>query len=53
MEEQRFKNLYNYLLKKGELTELLRSAKGEWELDKEKFIRMQRKMEENLEIDLD
>ena len=46
MNEERFKNLYNYMNKNGELKKLMPKMTGEWETDKSRFIRYQLEMEE-------
>ena len=43
--ETRCKNLYLFLKKKEELQQLLPKATGDWEQDKDKFIRIQQEME--------
>lgn len=54
--EERFKNLYNWMLQKNELSDFLPKATGDWEKDKKKFISFQVEMEKlaNLtDIDLE
>ena len=54
--EERFKNLYNWMLQKNELSDFLPKATGDWEKDKNKFISFQVEMEKlaNLtDVDLD
>lgn len=43
--EARFKSLYDYLLESNELN-MFKGMKGNWEKDKEKFIKEQLKLEE-------
>lgn len=43
--ETRFKNLYNCLLESDELS-MFKGMKGDWEKDKERFIKEQLKLEE-------
>ena len=43
--ETRCKNLYQFLKKKEELQQLLPRATGDWEQDKDKFIKIQQEME--------
>ena len=45
MHEDRFKNLYEFMLKNKELKQLMPKATGEWEQDKDKFIKLQLDME--------
>jgi hypothetical protein len=44
--EQRFKNLYDWMLQKGDISSFLPKATGEWEKDKKNFILYQTNMEE-------
>jgi hypothetical protein len=41
-------NLYNTLLESGELYDMFPDMRGEWFLDKEKFIKAQERLEEEL-----
>ena len=50
MDESRFKNLYNYLLKSKELYQLMFKATGDWEQDKARFIKIQTDMEDMANI---
>ena len=54
--EQRYKNIYDWMLQKGELFDFMPKASGDWEQDKVKFISFQSEMEKlaNLtDIDLE
>lgn len=54
--EQRYKNIYDWMLQKNELFDFMPKASGDWEQDKVKFISFQIEMEKlaNLtEIDLE
>jgi hypothetical protein len=44
--EERFKNLYQTLLSNKELKFVMKNAKGNWEEDKKRFIRIQKDMED-------
>ena len=43
--EQRFKNLYEWMLQKGDISSFLPRATGEWEKDKKRFIAFQTEIE--------
>lgn len=54
--EQRYKNIYDWMLQKDELFDFMPKASGDWEQDKVKFIFFQIEMEKlaNLtDIDLE
>lgn len=42
----RFRQLYDVLLDSGDLKKLVPQMKGNWEEDKNKFVRFQRELEE-------
>lgn len=46
MEQERLRNLYNSFLESGDLETFLPRAKGNWEEDKIKFIKIQEDIEE-------
>jgi len=45
MTETRFKNLYQWMIQTGELKDFLPRAKGDWEQDKVRFIKIQQEIE--------
>lgn len=45
MDTKRFKNLYTWMKQTGELTDFLPKSTGNWEKDKNKFIKFQQEME--------
>jgi len=48
----RYRQLYDSLLESGELKMMFSGMKGNWEIDKDKFIREQEKMENILDINV-
>ena len=52
MNSKSYYNLYNALLESGELYDMFPNMAGDWFLDKEKFIKIQEQLEEDL-LDFD
>ena len=48
----RYRQLYDSLLESGELKMMFSGMKGNWEIDKDKFVREQEKMENILDINV-
>jgi hypothetical protein len=44
-ELKRFKNLYDWMNQTGDLQKFMPKAKGVWDLDKDRFIKLQENME--------